>query len=90
MRREEPADPVIIYSDATGAGKLASVSFFSRGDGHLPTSLAAKAGQKLQDLAATPDGIYIFELFAAVATVSQFRGRLWVGRVILFVDNEAD
>ena len=49
----------------------------------------AQAGHKLQDLAATSNGIYIFELSAAAASVSRFRGRVWGRRVILFVGNEA-
>ena len=49
----------------------------------------AQANQRLQDLVASSNKIYIFELFAAAAAVSQLRGRLWRRKVILFVDNGA-
>ena len=33
--------------------------------------------------------IYIFELFATIATGSQLRGKLWGKQLILFAGNEA-
>ena len=74
-RDKEPADPVRVYAGATGAGELPSIRFFSCDEGHLPTLLVAQADEKLQDLAATPNEIYICELFAEMATVSQLRDR---------------
>ena len=41
LRNINPANPVRIYSDATGAGKLASVSFFSREEERQPVLLGA-------------------------------------------------
>ena len=41
-----------IYSGATGAGELASFSFFSNNEGRLPTLLVAQADGALQGLAA--------------------------------------
>ena len=89
LRREEPADPVRIYPDAAGAGELDGASFFSDEGGRQPILLIAQADEKLHMLAATPNKIYIFKHFAASATVSLPRGRLWGRIVILFLDNEA-
>ena len=58
LRRREPADPVRICSGADGAGKLASISFFSNSEGHLPTLLIAQADEKLQELAASSNKLY--------------------------------
>ena len=40
-------------------------------------------------MAAKSNEIYIFELLAALSTVSQLRGELWGRLVILFAGNEA-
>lgn len=63
--------------------------FFSNNEGRLSALLIAQAGELRQWLAATSNEIHISELFAAVATVIQLRDRLWGGRVILLVYNEA-
>ena len=44
---------------------------------------------KLRDMAAKSNEIYIFELLAALATVSQLRCGLWGRLVILSAGNEA-
>ena len=49
----------------------------------------AQADQKLQGIAFTCNRIYIFELFAAAATVFLLRDFLWARKGILFVVNEA-
>ena len=88
-RQKEPGDPVRIYSDAAGAGELASVSLFPNNEGRRPTLLIGLAAEELRGLAATCNKIYIFGLFAAIAAVFQPRDRLWGRGVVLFVDNEA-
>ena len=89
LRHEEPAGPVRIFSGFTGAGKLVIISCFSRDGEHLLSLLVAQAYQKPQGLAATSHEMYIFELFAAVGSVSQLRGRFWGRRKLIFVDNAA-
>ena len=68
---------------------LARIRFFSRDEERQPILLAAQADQKLRDMAASSNKIYIYELLAAVATVRQLRDRVWRGEVILFVGSEA-
>ena len=79
LRNASPAGPVRIYSDATGAGRLASIGSFSREEGRRPVLQVVKGGQKLLASAATTKKIYIYELFAAIATVFRLRDRLWGG-----------
>ena len=64
LEGKEPAHPVRIYSDATGAGKLSSVSFIPNDEGHRPILLAAQADENLHKLATTAKKLYISELFA--------------------------
>ena len=47
------------------------------------------ANEKLRALAATLNRIYIFDPFAAVATVFLIRVEPWGRKVTSFVDNEA-
>ena len=89
LRNATPAHPVGIYSDARGAGKLASISFFSLEYGRRPVLMVARVDQKMQDSVATSNKIYIYELFAATAIAFQLIDRLWGWEVILCVDNEA-
>ena len=89
LSNKEPAGPVRMYSDATGAGELARISFFSKEEGRRPYLPATQADDDLEELATTSNKIPIFDLFATIATVFQRRGRVWGRRVNLFVDNEA-
>ena len=88
-REIEDSEPFRIYSDATGEGSLASVSFFPQSSSALPVLLKGSAGDELNALAASTNSIYIFELFAMVASVFQLREQLTGRRAILLVDNEA-
>ena len=85
----EAERPVRVYSDATGDGSLASLVFWPDFYDKLPSVFKSKADKMLQKLAETTNKIYIFELFAAAATVFRLREQLTNKRVILFVDNEA-
>ena len=78
-----------IYSDATGAGELAIISFFSRDGGREQVLLVPQADRKLQEVAAASNETYVYELFAAIAAGFQRLSRLRARKVILFVDSEA-
>ena len=52
-----------MYSDATGAGGLFSVSFIPNDEGRRPILLAAQADENPHKLATTTKEIYILELF---------------------------
>ena len=80
---------VRIYSGATGAGGLTSLSLPSTRGKPLPILLYAQAGDELHDMAPKSNAIYIFEFFAAIATVFQLRDELWGRNVILSLDDEA-
>ena len=69
---------------------MASISFFSRDEGRQPDSPVAQAEQKLQDVAAISNEIYVFELFVAVPAVFQLCAHLRGREVILFADSEDD
>ena len=84
LRHTYPADPVRICSVATGAGKLASISLFSRDARPQPTLLVALADEKLQAFKATSNKLYIFALFSAAASVFQLRDKFRVREGILF------
>ena len=83
-RNSEESDPILIYSDATGGGKLASISFFPRNAPALPVLLKGSSEDELNALAASTNPIYIYELFAMVASVLQLSGQLAGKRAILF------
>ena len=67
------SEPFRIYSDGAGGGKLASVTFSPRSNRVLPILLKGAADGGLNALAATTNPIYIFELFAMLASVFQLR-----------------
>ena len=69
LKGGEPAHPVRMHSDATGAGKLASVSFISNVEECRWILLAAQADENLHKLATATKEIYIVEFFASIATV---------------------
>ena len=85
----EDAEPLRIFSDAAGEGKLASSFFFSGSNLALPVLLRGSSRGELNALAATTNPTYNYELFATVASVFQLRERLTGRRSIFFVDNEA-
>ena len=89
FREPEDEEPFRIYSDATGEGNLASICFPPQANQALPFLLKGSSSGELDDLAASTNAIFIFELFAMVASVFQLRDHLTGKRVILFVDNEA-
>ena len=89
FREPEEEEPFRIYSDATGEGNLASICFPPSADPALPFLLKGSSSGELNALAASTNAIFIFELFAMVASVFQLRAHLTGKRVILFVDNEA-
>ena len=85
----EEARPVRIYSDATGEGDMAGL-VISPGDSEgTPMIFTSKAYRALTGLAAWANKIYVFELFAAVATVFAIRQQLAGRKIIIFVDYEA-
>ena len=80
-RNKEPDDPVRIYSDATGSGKLAITTFFSNEKrAPFPYACWREVGEKLGKLATTPSKISIFDLFASIATAFQLRDRFCGGK----------
>ena len=85
----EASEPFRIYSDATGRAILASITFSPRSNSALPILLKGTSDGELNALAASTNPIYIYELFATVASVLQLREQLTGKRAILFVDNEA-
>ena len=89
FRESEDAELFRIYSDATGEGALASICFPPQSDLALPILLKGSSSGELDALAVSANAIFIFELFAMVASVFQLRDHLTGKRVILFVDNEA-
>ena len=83
--------PVRIYSDATRGegGGLAGPIFLSVAERPRPILLRAKANEKLRSLAATSNAIYIFELSAPIAAMSQLCDELRGREAFLPVSNEA-
>ena len=73
-KRGNAPSPVTVVSDATGEGGPASLSFLSTSNKSRPIVFGAQADDKLRDVAARSNKIYIFGLFAAKATVFQLRG----------------
>ena len=90
-RYQEPedAEPFRIYSDAAGDGKLASIARSPQSSSSLPVLSEGSSGDELNALAASTNPIYIYELFAMVASVFQVREQLAGKRSILLLDNEA-
>lgn len=86
---EDLLEPVRIYSDAAGSGKMASRVFLPRSIRELPVALKGTADEELSTLAASTSPIYIHELFEIAATICQMPGQLPGRRAILFVYNEA-
>ena len=78
-----------IYSDATGEGNMAGLVIFPESSGKIPVVFTSKADRALTGLAAWTNKIYVFELFAAAATVFPLRQQLTGKKIVLFVDNEA-
>ena len=78
-----------IYSDATGEGAMAGLVIFPESSGRIPMVFTPKADRALTGLAAWTNKIYVFELFAAVATGFALRQQLAGKKIILFVGNEA-
>ena len=68
---------------------MAGLLMFPEGSPRLPMVFKSKADTALDGLAAQTNKIYIFELYAAVATVFALRRQLDGKKIILFVDNEA-
>ena len=64
-----PAPPLRIYSDATGAGSVASFAFTNSGGDFRPIPLTGTAEAQLKELSRAADEIYIYELFAIMATI---------------------
>ena len=89
FREIEDSDPFRIYPDATGEGTLASTCFYPQADLTLPVLLRGSSSGDLDALAASPNAIFILELFATAASVCQLRKQLTAKRAILVVDNEA-
>ena len=85
----EASEPFRFYSDATGDGKLASATFAPRSKSVLPGLLKGASEEEPNTLAASTNPMYIYELFAMVASVFQLREQLIGKRAILFADNEA-
>ena len=88
-RGPEESEPFRIYSDATGEGTLASFSFPPQNNLALPALLKGSSEDELNALAASTNPIYIYELFAIIASTFQLREQLAGKRAILFVNNEA-
>ena len=63
------APPVWIYSDATGAGYVASFTFTNSGGGFCPIPLTGAAEARLKELDRDADELYIYELFAIMAKI---------------------
>ena len=61
---QDSSEPSRIYSDATGEGKVASITFLPRGNDVLPALLKGAAYGELNALAAATNPIYMYELFA--------------------------
>ena len=70
------SEPFRIYSDATGEGALASICFPPQAASALPVLLKGSPSGELDALAASTNAIFIFELFAMVASVFQLREQL--------------
>ena len=51
--------------------------------------MAGQAEDRLRNLALTAKKIYIFELYAKIAMISELRGGLSCRKTILFVDDES-
>ena len=68
---------------------MAGLVIFPQGSGKIPLVSTSNGDRALAGLAAGASKIYIFELFAAVATIFALRRRLVGKRIILFVGNEA-
>ena len=81
--QETAPSPARMHLGATGCGPL------STSERPCPILSNAVADEKLHALAATANRIYIWDLSAPVATVSQPIDELWRRRVVPFVDNEA-
>ena len=65
--RRPPPPPNRIDSDATGEGGVAILAYCP--DSEAPFLLQSQANQALGHLAPTTKNVFIFELFAAVATI---------------------
>ena len=78
-----------MYSDSTGGGVLAITTFFPRSNSAAPILPNRATDGELNALAASTNPIYIYELFATVASIFQLREQLTGKRAIVFADNEA-
>ena len=79
--------PVRVFSDATGQGGMASLTYLP--EFGAPWLLQSLAGQALNQLARTNSKVYIFELFAATATIFAHRAALRNRKLFVFIGNEA-
>ena len=88
-RQSDAPDPARIYPDATAEGRLAGLTVRATRGRPAPGLLVGGAQEMLRDLVAQTRKIYIFEVYAAAATLGWPRETLWGRKFILSVDNEA-
>ena len=79
--------PIRIYSDAAGAGGLASSA--SCPDSDAPFSRQPQAVPALDPFPSTPNKVFIFVLVPAVVTVFAHRSKLKDKKLSIFFDNGA-
>ena len=73
IRGLDDASPARIYSAATEAGALASLTLMNGGGKYRPAQLPCVADAKLEKPSKDANEIYVYELFARVATVYKLR-----------------
>ena len=65
-----------MYCDDTGGGELASLNILPTSGNYLLAMLRSQADQNPRIVAPQSNEIYVFEIVAEIATVSQIRDEL--------------
>ena len=87
-KQPDSLNPVRVYSDATSEEGLASLTLLSMLEHPAPVLLIGQPEEELHKLASTTNAIYLFLLYAGLASVFQLRDELRGRKGNVLVDNE--